>query len=222
MFDVEERLMTPIKTLLSHFDTKGRSFYIDIYEIERQVLSLSTGHTVVYCPYVRNPDTDVAVLGMLEQVESPRAWGDDGVENFVHYDDSLKTDYKRLVVAKELIHILDPRCYLTNTPIEVSDLMASLAVPSAVKELGTHSFHDLNTVVVLAVGLFIPLTLRAEMIDAFKRGALTVGMIAERVEIPPSYVVAVMSDWWPASFMQCVDKFEREIEALGCEDDEAI
>jgi len=212
--------MSSIKTLLSHFDTKGRSLYIDIDQIEEQVLILSPGHSVTYCTHPDGTSNDASILGMLEQVEAPRAWGE-GVDNFVHYDGRLKTDYKRLVIAKELIHILDPNCYLTNTHTKVSELMGSLAAPSPIKEVGTHCFHDHNTAVILAVGIFLPLSLREELIEEYNSGSLSAETIVEDAQIPLGYVTAVMSSWWPTFFQEVIDKFEREISGLDEKNEEA-
>lgn len=213
--------MSSIQDLLSHFDKKDRTLYIDIDEISDQVLRLSYGHSVIYCKHDYEPDEDCAILGMLEQVEAPRAWGT-GVDDFVHYDNRLNIDYKRLVIAKELIHILDPECYLTNTVTKVGELFESLSAPSPIKEAGAHCFHDYNTAVILAVGLFLPLSLREELIGPYESGSLTVAEIAADAKIPAAYVSSVMQPWWPKFFQAVIEKFEHGIENLDDDGEPAV
>ncbi|MBS1041423.1 hypothetical protein JK203_11300 [Gluconobacter cerinus] len=208
--------MTAIKVLLEHFNKPTGRLKTRLRDIADQILRLSPGHFITYREQPK--DDSSLLLGMLEQIEDVVGW-EAGVHNIVHYCTSLDPYLRRLVICKELIHILDPECYLTKTPTEVDELMSILAEPTPIKEGSPHGDHDHRTAVVLATGVLFPLARREELMAAYTAGTLSAQKITDHVKIPRAYVDVVMAASWPAKLEWAINKFETDVASIGLDEE---
>lgn len=188
-----------IKKLVDHFNTRARPLKIQIIEVQRQVLRLINGHAIFYCP--QKALSKPPVLGMLEQRERKQAYSSEtGIDNYIHYRADLDEDLRRLVSCKELIHILDPACYLTNTETDVKSLIIDFASPSALRKTDTRQAQHDRLAVTLAASIFLPLEISKVLLPPYNKGLLSAERIAKSVCIPTNYVERVMSAEWPTFY----------------------
>ncbi|MBS1056130.1 hypothetical protein [Gluconobacter kondonii] len=199
----------PVRKLLKFFDSSDRDLRISIGEIEKKVLGLLHGHQISYCPML-DEGADNPILGMLEQQDCPTGWSGEGVTNYVHFRASESPAMRRLIICKELTHILDPDCYLTNTETHVEDLIIDLAAPIGIRDANQHAAHDKRSLV-LALSIFLPPSIRSILLPKFEDGTLTAEQISEDVEIPLDMVKYVMSSRWPDLYKYTLECIEEDL-----------
>lgn len=200
-----------IRMLVNHFDTPERKLFLDISAIAKKITRLLNGHTIYYCPQIEIEGAKTPLYGMLEQRCRKMAYSaDSGVDNYVHYRAGLPNKLKRLVLCKELIHILDPDCYLTNTPTDVTSLVVNVSRPKGMQEADAkQATHD-RLAITMAVGILFPLSIRNQFIDDFKSGKISSSALAEAIGIPDQYVDSVMEESWPEFYSRTLDTAEME------------
>ncbi len=111
---------------------------------------------------------------------------------------TLSPEEKRLVQAKELLHILDHRIDRVNTPEEVEALIENMALPLSEidwKTDGGHARSDHRTVL-YALPVLFPMAARGLFLPKLKENKIDISFIAELVALSKSVVAFVMSDLW--------------------------
>lgn len=197
-----------ILSLVKHFDHVDRPLGIKIEDISKKILSLVSNHAIFYCD---QPDRDgCELLGMFEQRERQGVFCDDpGINNYIHYKKNLSLPYRRLVMGKELIHVLDPDCYLTKTETDVKSLTVDFATPVSLRGKFPHARHDYSAII-LALGLFLPLSIRGKLLEDYNSEKLDSTIIANKISIPEAYVEVVMSENWPDFYMDTLKEAEEQ------------
>lgn len=109
---------------------------------------------------------------------------------------SLSIEEKRLVQAKELLHILDLRIDRVNTPEEVDALITQMALPAADwKTDGDHARSDRIGILYSLLVLF-PMPLRDLFIPHLKAEKIDIAYIVDKVALPFHVVEFIVSDLW--------------------------
>lgn len=107
-------------------------------------------------------------------------------------------ELERLVSTKEMLHILDPAYALVANDAEIEGLMEKIILPPDMVDLATDGIHALTDRVAVAQALAVlfPLAARQALLQPYKDKKISLEAIADRAELPPRYVAAVMSDTW--------------------------
>lgn len=111
---------------------------------------------------------------------------------------TLSNEEKRLVQAKELLHILDHRIDRANTPEEVEALIEQMALPLSEVDWqadGDHARSD-RLGIVYALPVLFPTAIRDLLLPKLKEGKIDTARIADIVKLPKWTVDFVMSDMW--------------------------
>lgn len=120
-------------------------------------------------------------------------------EHRVIYNSNLPVDSQRLIVCKELIHVLDPESMRTKTRDGVVHLIEKIR--SKTKSIDTGSPDDLRVMIDKfaewqAVAILFPFGYWEEAFALFKQNKLTIDKIAAVLQIPAAHVAATMTDDW--------------------------
>jgi len=114
----------------------------------------------------------------------------------IHYDRRQPIEWQRLVCCKELLHLMDPDSYKTNTPSHVKEQIERIALPPGMESIKTDGMRvwgdrlaDLQ-----AVALLFPMEARRALFD--KVDKIGPENIARLVRLPEKYVRWVMSPQW--------------------------
>jgi len=116
---------------------------------------------------------------------------------------TLSAEEKRLVQAKELLHILDPRIDRASTPDEVEELIKRMALRASEvdwkdAEAG-HARSDVNGIL-YALPVLFPNAMRDLFLAPLASGKIDIDRIAEITALPKGYVKFVMDDLWGAIY----------------------
>lgn len=114
----------------------------------------------------------------------------------IHYDRRQPIEWQRLVCCKELLHLMDPAGYKTNTPEHVKEQIERIALPPGMESIKTDGMRvwgdrlaDLQ-----AVALLFPMEARRVLVaNADKIGPENIARLAR---LPEKYVRWVMSPQW--------------------------
>lgn len=114
----------------------------------------------------------------------------------IHYDKRQPIEWQRLVCCKELLHLMDPKDYRTNTPAHVKRQIERIALPPGMDNLRTDGMRvwgdrlaDLQ-----AVALLFPLEARRVIVE--KVDTIGPENVARLVRLPEKYVRWVISPEW--------------------------
>jgi hypothetical protein len=111
---------------------------------------------------------------------------------------TLSPEEKRVVQAKELLHILDHRIDRANTLDEVEALIKKMALPIAEidwKNDGDHARSD-RTAILYALPVLFPMAARDLFLPLYRAKKIDDVGIANLLALPKSVVAFVMSDLW--------------------------
>jgi hypothetical protein len=121
-------------------------------------------------------------------------------KHVIFFASSLDQFWRRLVICKELIHILDPDVCKISTPDALKHLISKIVIPPEfdheVQKCGPAVLNDRNAEYI-AVAVLFPLGVRNVLMNKYKQKKIGVIEISKLVGIPPKYVVYVMHDNWP-------------------------
>jgi hypothetical protein len=120
---------------------------------------------------------------------------------------------KRLVMCKELIHLLDPPNLRINTREQISELVSriildpSLMPPEEIKIESKPVIWDRLSTLVPGAVLF-PICARSIILEHYKSNRLSLERIADGVQLPRRLVQIVLSDAWPSLHQQLKELFD--------------
>lgn len=143
-------------------------------------------------------DTDV-LKGEIEHWEHPAT--DAGPIRRVAHINTAKTltlPEKRLVQCKEVLHVLDPNHWHTNTFEAAAELMEKIVIPDELQDHANDGIQALSDRIRIwhALAVLFPMAARDLFMTPFREGKISIGFIADMVELPEKYVVLVMNDHW--------------------------
>jgi hypothetical protein len=126
----------------------------------------------------------------------------------VYYDVNQDQDYTRLVINKELLHMVDPDIVRSATPAEINSLVSRVRLPPSVmasivgKSKGSHNNGDTAALIdcysdVRAVVAMLPKRHRSLILEKHAQSKISEEEIAGLVGVPRKYVPVILSDYWP-------------------------
>lgn len=125
---------------------------------------------------------------------------------------SLRPERKRLVVCKELLHLLDEPDMRVSTAEEFERLTSRLGLPpedqDPVKD-GDKTISD-RVGIYKAIAVLFPWATREVFMKPFNEGKLSHEDIAKIVDIPARYAALVMTDVWEAVHNVLVQEFHEK------------
>lgn len=120
----------------------------------------------------------------------------------IHTPASLSIEQKRVVQAKELLHILDQRIDRVNTPEDVEKLIVDMALH--------HSEIDWNAVsdaarsdhggLLYALPVLFPAAARELLLPKLEAELITIDQISEIAALPKTFVQFIMSPLWASVY----------------------
>lgn len=130
----------------------------------------------------------------------------------------MPLEWQRVVVCKEMIHILDPDELLTSTAADMRSLIERIAMPLDL-QLG-YNGHEVGDRLAefQALAILLPKAARAILMPAFKSGNLSAQEIAQHAEIPVRYVDFIMSDEWDRRYRLLTEFYDQSARrsAMDC------
>jgi hypothetical protein len=126
---------------------------------------------------------------------------------------TLTPEEKRMVQAKELLHILDHRVDRANTLEEVEILIKQMALPPSEIDWKTDSDHTRSdrSGILYALPVLFPMAVRDLFLPKLKEDKIDIDFIADIVALPKSAVGFVMSDLWAAVHPRIMAKLASEL-----------
>ncbi len=143
-------------------------------------------------------ELDVGTLqGYCHREEIPSANGGSYFMTTIGYAKNGH-EMERLVSCKELLHILDPKSCRASSPEAVHALINKIALRADLVEPFAPNDHASDRVAVLeALAVLFPLAARNYLVPYYKADEISLAEIADRAELPESYVAYALSDAWP-------------------------
>ena len=128
----------------------------------------------------------------------PYALAPDHVD--ILYAQGLEPEWRRLVITKELIHILDKDAHRTQNEDQLNDLIRRMARRPELRDpMNWHETSD-RVGVFQALGILFPYSARELIKEKYELGNISDEMIAHRAGIPVHYVSFLMSEDWTAMY----------------------
>lgn len=121
------------------------------------------------------------------------------------YAFTLEEDWRRLVVTKELVHVLDKEAHLTKTSEQLDDLVTRMARRPELRDGFSWGETSDRVGLFQALGILFPFSARQLIKDKYDAGHISDEMIAHRAGIPVQFVSFLMSDEWS----ECYDGLMR-------------
>jgi hypothetical protein len=126
----------------------------------------------------------------------------DGATHYVgdiYVAKSLPADWRRLVVCKELLHVLDPDNCLVSDEASLEQLIQRLILPADLQDVEKDGVSVLTDKVAIyqALAVLFPLAARALLLQLLEGGKTNTAEIARIVDLPERFVRLVMWERWP-------------------------
>ncbi len=203
------------KKLIKHFETQTK-LQVEIRAVASKVRDLVPNQRLEFFPMEGGHEV---IRGMLHQWTYTPGWGDDTiVVNDIHYVAGMSLPWQRVVVCKEMIHVVDPVRLLTRTPHEVQDLIERIAMPVDL-QLGYNGQEMGDRMAEFqALAILFPKAAREVLLPSYQSGKLSPDEIASHAEIPVRYVDFLMSDEWDRIYGMLLSFYEKTEEFLEKED----
>lgn len=184
----------PLKKILGFF-SKVETVPVELDDVVAQLRHNGVEAEVYYFP----ADIDPNILrGQLNHWEYPD--NDGGLHSCVdiEYSKHLDEDWQRIVVCKELLHILDGDAERTDTPEKIKHLIDRIVLPPDLREPEKDGLAVLTDRIVLyiAVAILFPLATRELLKPKFDDGTISLHDISRLLCLPLRFVVLVMNDAW--------------------------
>lgn len=122
----------------------------------------------------------------------------DTVHHRIAYSKHMPSEWKRLVVCKELMHVLDPEPFCTTTREQVVALASDLMPGGRHGAIRTNPRAFIEALAEFrAVALLFPYGLWENAVEMLKQNNLDIGKLTSELELPPEYVSLALSATWP-------------------------
>lgn len=167
---------------------------LDLNKVRDYILSLGIRHEIEFV----GVELDTSIIrGFLYRYRYHEGgWSEPKYAAEIHYDRNQPQEWINIVVAKELIHILDGD--VCTKKEEFDNLIRRLSLPTQLKALmedPPNAFID-KVGDMIAAALLLPKAARVLLLPAYNEGILSAKDIAEMAVIPIRYVRSVMSPEW--------------------------
>lgn len=116
----------------------------------------------------------------------------------IYYHRGHTPDRQRMVSCKELVHLLDPLDAYTRTPDAINRLADKIGLPPEQQDPMADGFAtNVDRLAEFrAAAILLPKAVRDQLIEPYRRNALTLQDIARMADMPTRYVGIVMNDVW--------------------------
>lgn len=173
------------------------SLPIEITELRDHIIEIGVQDRIIICI----EDMDPRILrGMLYQYSHrPILYGEIEQVSLIVVSEHMSPEWKRLVCAKEMVHILDGPSEQTNTPEDVMGLIEKLLGPLSTEDVSHTDYMALVDRIALYKGLALLFPDRARdwALTELSAGRKEIGDIASVVKIPEEFVSDVLDEAWP-------------------------
>lgn len=176
-----------------HF-SKATLLPVHVKDVRDFILSKGVVKEIIQVPV--DVDTSVLTGGfyLFRDLAPPYAEDADLIAK-IAYPRSAQPKVHRLVVVKEMLHILDPGPARAATKPDVSKLIGDLILDEAREEVGLPAAYD-HTQIIGALAILLPLAALDVLRPAFKRGEITDEAISDLAMVPLPYVKIALTDEW--------------------------
>lgn len=148
-------------------------------------------------------ELDVGILkGEIERLLDEAAKPPKKIAN-IYSANSLSTTERRLVEGKELLHLLDEEHFRVHTFERLEELIQQITAEPSPK----HTVPDDATLanidsraIIHALAVLFPFAARAQYVQAYKAGKLSLQQVAKLVDLPLEHVETVMDDRWEQAY----------------------
>lgn len=167
---------------------------VDLKAVRDHILSLGLRHEIEFV----GVDLDVGVIrGFLYRYRySEGGWTDPKYAAEIHYDKNQGPEWINLVIAKELIHIMDKN--VCSKKEEFDNLIRRLTLPTELKVLlddPTYAVFD-RLGDSFASALLFPMAARNVLMPLYLEGTVTDKDIADMAVLPVRYIRVMMTPEW--------------------------
>lgn len=155
-------------------------------------------------------DVDPAeVAGFLLMRRDPTPYSIDDVAD-ITYSSQLPSDWQRLVIAKELIHIVDKTTCRVSSRENVARLISDIVMPQSVQleleRISPQTSSD-KAGILMALMLLMPENARNLLKELYDKDKISLTEIADIAKVPTGFVQIVMLDIWPDVTKQIISKY---------------
>ncbi len=182
---------------------------ISVAEVAAQVRLRTRVETIAFIPTDTNADIYAGHLHKHEYRPSP--YSEMQVHCDIYYSDQLTEDEKRLVICKELLHILDSETLQVSSREDVAHQISHIVLNpkfqthEEVMRAGVKVGWDRINGYCAAAMLF-PFAARSVLLPRYKDGSLRLEEIVKLIRIPAMYAQFVMSDFWPSVYNAIIER----------------
>lgn len=143
----------------------------------------------------------------------PRPYAEPEAHIEVLYAEDLEPEWQRLVITKELIHVLDKQEHRIENEAQLDDLVRRMARRPELRD--PMNWREMSDRVGLyqALGVLFPKAARDLIKDKYDQDRISDEMIAHRAGLPLEFVSFVMSDDWDEYYGGLMQFCELEAEA---------
>lgn len=130
----------------------------------------------------------------VHDYDRPRRVGD------IYVSKELSVPFQRVVVCKELLHVLDPDENRVDATEEIERLVKRIVLP-----LGAEASLDHKTLTDVlglydALAVLFPWKVREALVSKYLDKTLSAQAIADYLELPVQYIHVVLSESWPEAY----------------------
>jgi hypothetical protein len=175
--------------------SKKTTLPIKIDDIASFIIKKGFVSRIVYHPFDIEPGHLAGMLLQDRPMAIPEPYGrPDDVGN-IAFSTRLPRDMRRLVQAKELLHICDVNGAQAKTQKEVTELIEWFGIPpdarSEISKISAGIVSD-HSGILLALAVLFPEASRVVLKPLFDCGSISASAIAALAHIPESYVGLLM------------------------------
>jgi hypothetical protein len=164
---------------------------VRLKDVTEHILGTGVVATIKFVPSELNIQT---IQGFLRVSHWKPPYGADGAHAQIFYAKALPLTLRRLVVDKELIHILDDHQETAQTRAAVDQLISEIVVPLALTASIPGTSDHLT--ILRALCILMPRDALVVLRDLHKDKRLNTEAIARLALIPESYVDFLLSPQW--------------------------
>ncbi|GBQ90494.1 hypothetical protein [Gluconobacter albidus] len=210
----------PIRNVLQFFHGEERPFFVDVPDIAKHILSYVSHHSIFYVEH-EETEEPVPLEGMLEQQEITTGFAQEPtIADYIHLKKDALDPQRRVICAKELLHILDPSTCRTSDPKGLDQLIEDMGSSFDVfTDTSAPSAQDVGNLI-LASSIFISNDMRQRALEAINAGKLTMEAFAATLEVPLGVVRVVLREDWPKKLNEQMISLQRELDKEGDEEEE--
>lgn len=130
----------------------------------------------------------------------------------IYVSEELDVNWRRLVVCKELLHVIDPEICRVADNADVKRLIERIILPSDLQDPmeDGHKVWTDRFATYEALAVLFPWATRDLLLPKFKEGKLSIADIAQLVGLPNRYVTMVMSEIWAEAYPFLIAEIEEE------------